>query len=274
MEKAFNIFLLYLILTFMTACVRSNSKQLDVQQAASQGDAEAQFKLGQMYDYSEHDNNQALAWYRKAADQGLAEAQYQLGRIYGGTRFSGDDELGPDYFIRLSPLAQSSIYRIFVPIDRAQAAEWYHKAATQGHAKAQTNLGVYYQLGLGVPKDITQALAWFRKAADQGYAEAQTNLGLMYANGEGVPKDATQAVVWYRKAADQGLADAQYALAWMYATGEGVPKDAVKAYMWITLSADQNFKGAVEVRDEIAKLLTPSQLEEGRRLTQDWLEHH
>jgi TPR repeat protein len=45
---------------------------------------------------------------------------------------------------------------------------------------------------------------WYQKAADQGYAEAQSNLGIAYAFGKGVLKDDKQAVYWYQKAADQG----------------------------------------------------------------------
>ena len=66
-----------------------------------------------------------------------------------------------------------------------------------------------YANGRGVAKDDAQAVAWYRKAADQGLAHAQDNLGRMYANGRGVAKDDAQAVAWYRKAADQGDADAQ-----------------------------------------------------------------
>ncbi len=46
--------------------------------------------------------------------------------------------------------------------------------------------------------------------AEQGHAEAQSNLGVMYTNGQGVPQDDTEAVKWYRKAADQGHARAQF----------------------------------------------------------------
>ena len=56
-----------------------------VQQRAEEGDAAAQFKLGDMYRYGSgvpQDFAQALAWYSKAADQGYAEAQYQLGGRY------------------------------------------------------------------------------------------------------------------------------------------------------------------------------------------------
>ncbi len=37
-----------------------------------------------------------------------------------------------------------------------------------------------YENGEGVAKDDKQAVYWYRKAADQGYASAQYNLGLMY----------------------------------------------------------------------------------------------
>ncbi|MBQ7249238.1 MAG: sel1 repeat family protein, partial [Deltaproteobacteria bacterium] len=63
-----------------------------------------------------------------------------------------------------------------------------------------------------VPKDESQAVEWYRKAAEQGMAVAQYNLGLMYDHGRGVPKDEGQAMEWYRKAAEQGHAEAQQAL--------------------------------------------------------------
>jgi TPR repeat protein len=51
------------------------------------------------------------------------------------------------------------------------------------------------------------------KAADQGLASAQTNLGTRYASGRGVPMDAAQAVEWFRKAAEQGDTSAAFNLA-------------------------------------------------------------
>jgi uncharacterized protein len=48
-------------------------------------------------------------------------------------------------------------------------------------------------------------VTWFRKAADQGYAEAQYNLGLMYEDGRGVPQDHAEAVKWWGKAAALGF---------------------------------------------------------------------
>jgi uncharacterized protein len=47
-----------------------------------------------------------------------------------------------------------------------------------------TNLGLSMTLWQGVPEDDAEAVKWFRKAAEQGYADAQYNLGLMYAYGK------------------------------------------------------------------------------------------
>ena len=63
-------------------------------------------------------------------------------------------------------------------------------------------------------EDDREAVKWYRKAAEQGYAKAQYNLGVMYFKGEGVADDA-EAVKWYRKSAEQGFAFAQRNLAYI-----------------------------------------------------------
>ena len=104
--------------------------------------------------------------------------------------------------------------------------EAYRKAAEQGDATAQFNLGVIYDNGRGVPQDFKQAVAWWRKAAEQGHVDAQYNLGVRYGNGQGVPQDYQRAYAWFLKAAEQGDAKAQYNLGWMYGNGQGVPQVA------------------------------------------------
>ena len=69
-----------------------------------------------------------------------------------------------------------------------------------------------YDNGEGLEQHFKEAVKWYQKAADQGDAEAQMNLGLMYENGEGVEQDDKEAVKWYQKAADQGDALAQHIL--------------------------------------------------------------
>ncbi|MGA2402719.1 MAG: tetratricopeptide repeat protein [Syntrophobacteraceae bacterium] len=107
-----------------------------------------------------------------------------------------------------------------------------------------------------------EAVKWFRKAADQGDAGAQLNLGLMYLDGLGVPKDYAEAIKWFRKAAEQGIAQAQYNLGVMYWRGERASQDFVQAYMWLKLSAAQGVLGAQKSSDKLAERMTPAQIAE------------
>ena len=47
-------------------------------------------------------------------------------------------------------------------------------------------------------------MKWYRRAADQGHAQAQFNLGIMYAKGEGVAENYIQAYRWSSLAAASG----------------------------------------------------------------------
>jgi TPR repeat protein len=62
----------------------------------------------------------------------------------------------------------------------SQSAEWYRKAAEQGHAAAQAALGSLYLAGEGVSQDYSLALHWLQKAARKGDDVAQYALGKMY----------------------------------------------------------------------------------------------
>jgi TPR repeat protein len=130
---------------------------------------------------------------RKDADAGDVKAQNILGLMY----FTGEV---------ISKDASGKI----LSNDASTAAAWFHRAALQGYAEAQFNLGLMYANGEGgLAKDTAKAVEFFRKAAIQGNADAQNNLGAMYYLGEGVPKNNAKAVEWYTKAAAQGNADAQ-----------------------------------------------------------------
>ena len=94
----------------------------------------------------------------------------------------------------------------------AASLQTLQQDAMSGDAVSEDWYGSYFV----AEKDYAQASQWYRKAADQGDADAQTNLGFLYANGHGVAQDYAQALQWYRKAADQGYASAQYNLGVMY----------------------------------------------------------
>ena len=51
--------------------------------------------------------------------------------------------------------------------------------ANRGDASAQFDLGLMYYGGQGLLQDYTKAVYWFHRAAVQGHAEAQYNLGVV-----------------------------------------------------------------------------------------------
>jgi TPR repeat protein len=152
---------------------------------ADQGNAEAQYALGFMYDRGQgvpKNYAGAAKWWRLAADQGHTFAQYNLGTLY-------DNGNG-------------------VPQNKAEALKWYHLAAERGNDGAQFNVGVLHFAGVAVSENRIEAAKWFRRAADQGHIGAQVYLGLCYATGLGVPQDNIQAYMWLSLAAARSDQDA------------------------------------------------------------------
>jgi len=128
--------------------------------AAEEGDAEAQYNLGEMYRKERWDYSEAIKWYRKAAEQGHISSGYHLGVMY----YNGEG----------------------TPKDVDEAIKWYRMAAKQGYTKAQYILGIMYSNGEGVVQNDAEAIRWYKKAAAQGHSDAQYNLELMYITGRGV----------------------------------------------------------------------------------------
>ncbi len=118
--------------------------------------------------------------------------------------------------------------------------------------------------------DYHTAIKEFQLSAERGDVKAQYNLGVMYQLGLGVPQDDQEAVRWYRLAAEQGDASAQFKLGVMYDKGKGVLKDYVLAHMWMTLAAAKGGKDAVKLRDLLEERMTPAQLTEAQRLAREW----
>jgi TPR repeat protein len=58
----------------------------------------------------------------------------------------------------------------------------------------------------------TLAFAWFRRAADQGFARAQLDLGKCFETGRGTVASAVEAHRWYTLASAAGMANAKESL--------------------------------------------------------------
>jgi TPR repeat protein len=81
---------------------------------------------------------------------------------------------------------------------RPRTWRWERKrgAALLSFSVCLFRAGILVNSRSGVLQDYAEAARWYRKAAEQGNAIAQTNLGTMYFQGQGVPQDYAEAVRW------------------------------------------------------------------------------
>ncbi|GIT91139.1 hypothetical protein JANAI62_15940 [Jannaschia pagri] len=91
--------------------------------------------------------------------------------------------------------------------EEALAAFW--PAARSGNADAEELIGVMYALGLGVEKDEIRAFEWYLRSAMKGHPGAQSGVGWYYEVGLGMPApDLVRAYMWYALSAIGGDPDA------------------------------------------------------------------
>jgi hypothetical protein len=117
------------------------------------------------------------------------------------------------------------------------------------------------------PKPLRERLL---DRALKGDAEAQFELAKNYETGRiGLPKDLSQAERWYREAAGHGDPYAAASLAILFNFGKGVQQDYVQAYVWYERAllhlTGGNRDSVVEMRDSVARKLTPEQIADARR---------
>lgn len=115
------------------------------QQAARQGNAQAQYDLGWAH-WQRSEYLAALPWIKAAAAQGHAEAEYMLGMAY------------------LEGHGTVQNYRT--------ALEHFGSAAQRAHLEAQYRLGLFYRDGLGTPASKESAYVWLNVAAARGHDDA------------------------------------------------------------------------------------------------------
>jgi hypothetical protein len=90
----------------------------------------------------------------------------------------------------------TSLTRITIPDSIESIGEGAFEGCTSlnGDAAAMYTLGRIYK----IDEFGNEAGKWYRKAAEQGHAQAQWELGVMYDNGDAGKKDKVQAHAWYR----------------------------------------------------------------------------
>lgn len=235
---------------------------------AEQGDAEAQYKVGDCYFHGKGvklDEADAMKWYRQAAEQNHSKAQWALGNYYH------QKSMMRSFLLKSYANAFGSW-----EADR-EAVKWLRKAAEQNEFAAFYPLGLHYSRGLGVEKDSKEAWKWFRRhfedmaaatkaKAEQGDAAAQNQMGVNHMLGQGVKKDEAEAVKWFLLAAAQGHAGAQGHLVGCYQLGDGVKPDKPEAYAWASVSTNTT---AAKSKEALSRTMSADQIEAGKRRAEE-----
>lgn len=139
---------------------------------------------------------------------------------------------------------------------------------------------VVYQLALTNVFDkkemnYADAVRLTRIAADDGSYTAQYNMGVYSENGRGVLQDDKEAIRWFTKSAEQGYPIAFASLARFYVTGIGVDESQPVAYALLSVassyakSSKNNIETIRNLRDKIARMLSPQELIAGQSLSQE-----
>ena len=225
-------------------------------QAAEKGHMEAQYKLAEIYRMGkavEQDMSEALKWYLKAAEQGQPEAMNEVCKCYlDGNGTERDVDKAVEWYFRFAETGRGTLHLVRRAWDDY---EWIDRLAERGDAEAMYQLGrVYSRMPVDEEGTIdkAEALEWFRKAAEKDHEVARFEIANCYREGDGVEQNPAEAFKWYRKAADQSLVyaekngyvrdfksvDGMYRLAECYRIGDGVEPDSAEAFKWYRKAAE------------------------------------
>lgn len=277
---------------------------LYLERGAKQGDSNATFQLGKIYEFPEilnitTDMKKALYYYELASEKEYGPALNNLGCLYH--------------------------YGKGVMRDFAKAKDLYHRAAVAGEPRGYLSLAYVYMWGKGVPIDLYAAEEYLhmaktmteekkfiaesennktevRRYADiltdaekcRNYLESEKR-SLAYRNEDGKEKenilrnltgaaqngdgraqfelglyyndrkDYASAREWFLKAAEKGFSGAVVNLGFQYYHGKGIPKDFEKAY--------QHFDRAEKMNgNKTAMLMLGKMYEKGEYVKQNFEE--
>lgn len=148
-------FILLLVIVFITELSSARADMVfDFQmKLAQKGNAEAQFKVGEMYEAGrgvEENMVEALLWIKRAAAQGNKAANYKL--LYNDLQLNG---INKDNKVQLDELKD---------------------AANAGDGYALYYFGLMHSQGVGQKKNSDMALDWLGKASLQGITAAETEI--------------------------------------------------------------------------------------------------
>ncbi len=236
---------------------------------AYDGDPEACYRLGVLFDYGWGDTQQnfssAFDWYRAADAYGQVKAASGIGYLYlNGCGTEKNIELARQYFIRAVELGDPQGYvglgragLASKTTDKSQKKEifsYIRRAKELGSIDGAYYLGYLYEKGIGTKRRPKKAFSIYQRVAAKNSDEiedqyainaAATRLGVLCMEGIGTDKDPIKAKEQFELAAGRGYAMAQYYLGICYEMGYGVSQDYGEALKNYEQAAQKNYAPAL-----------------------------
>jgi len=239
---------------------------------ARQGDAEAQWQVGQTY-VRLGEPARSVPMLQSAAAAGHPRAAALLGSLYEdgmGMAKSLEEALRWYRFAaeREQPEAMAALGRLLLrergPEARESAWKWLRQAALREDRDGQYHLGWLLDQP-GAAYDDVAAFGWFIKAAGQGHVGAQVAVAAHLLGGRGVPKDQKAAAVWLERAAGTQDPVANYLLGRLRENEGGSGQDRARNAYGIAAAA-----GHREAQFALAAMLARSSVAVDRKEAVEW----
>ncbi len=146
--------------------------------------------------------------------------------------------------------------------DYQTAVKQWRDPAAKGDPDAQFNMAQAYKLGRGVKQDLNMAADFYARAAKQGHLQAADSLGHLYHYQGKV----AQALPLLEASSQRGEPRAQYLLATELFNGVNIGKDWVRAYALMTRASSAGLAPASRSLAEMDKYIPLSERQQGMAL--------
>ncbi|KAF6241156.1 hypothetical protein HO173_000950 [Letharia columbiana] len=252
------------------------------QRAAQKGYARAEYRIGMQFE-SYNDPEKAIKHYTLGLQAGDSASYYRLGMMtllgqhgqplnyergvklisYSAQTADENAPQGAYVFgmLQAHELAQINLPEECLPLNITGARFNIEKAAYLGFAKAQSKMGLAYELcQLGCEFDPALSLHYSALAAKQGEPEAEMGISKWFLCGfEGMfEKNEELAFTYAQRAAQSGLATAEFAMGYFCEIGIYVPMNLKESRSWYEKAADHGNKDATARINDISRSNTLS----------------
>jgi hypothetical protein len=148
--------------------------------------------------------------------------------------------------------------------------------AEKGVSLSQNLLGCQFETGQSEIQNYELAGYWYLKAANQGLAVAEFNLGVLNISARAqLPFDAREnAITLFRRSAEKGLLSSILFVAVMYEEGIGIEPDLSNAHTFYLIASSLGSVFGNERKDIVEKKLRFDQVKNSQQRALKWMEEN